>query len=179
VGLADVPPSRLLPIRSGDAGVTDTLKLMAQLARQYKVDPLIRQTSARIVQPCQAKDDLAEAGALQNWVRSNIRYVGDVLDVETIQTPDYTLRERYGDCDDQSVLLATLLLAIGIPAAYCAVGTDGGPFCHVLAVAIVRQRTQVIQVPLETTLSSDPMTGEAVGPGWFPQNATCIRFFHI
>lgn len=180
MGLADAPPpSQLLPIRSGDAGVTDTLKLMAQLARQYKVNPVIRQTSARIVQACPEKDDLSEATALQNWVRSNIRYVGDVLDVETVQTPDYTLQERYGDCDDQSVLLCTLLLAIGIPAAYCALGTDGGPYCHVMPIAIVRQHTQVIHVPLETTLSRDPQTGDPVGPGWFPQNATCIRFWHI
>jgi hypothetical protein len=180
VGLADAPPpSALLSVRSGDAGVTDTLKLMAQLARQYKVNPVIRQTSARIVQPCPAKDDLSEAGALQNWVRANIRYVGDVLDVETVQTPDYTLQERYGDCDDQSVLLASLLLAIGIPAAYCAVGVDGATFSHVMAIAIIRQHTQVLYTPLETTLAKDPVTGEAIGPGWFPQNATCVRFWHI
>jgi hypothetical protein len=180
VGLADVPPpSQLLSVRSGDAGVTDTLKLMATLARQYKVNPVIRQTSARIVQSAPAKDDLAEATALQNWVRSNIRYTGDVLDVETIQTPDYTLQERYGDCDDQSVLLASFLLAIGIPAAYCAVGVDGGPYSHVMPVAILRQHTQVVYSPLETTLSTDPVTGAAIGPGWFPANATCVRFWHI
>jgi hypothetical protein len=180
VGLADVPPpSQLLSVRSGDAGVTDTLKLMAQVARQYKVNPVIRQTSARIVQGCPPKDDLSEAAALQNWVRSNIRYVGDVVDVETIQTPDYTLQERYGDCDDQSVLLATLLLAIGIPAAYCAVGVDGGPYSHVMPVAILRQHTQVLYSPLETTLSKDPVTGEPIGPGWFPHNATRVRFWHI
>lgn len=180
MGLADAPPpSQLLSIRSGDAGVTDTLKLMAQLARQYKVNPTIRQTSARIVQSCPAKDELCEAGALQSWVRTNIRYVGDVLDVETVQTPDYTLSERYGDCDDQSVLLATLLLAIGIPAAYCALGTNGGPFSHVMPVAILRQHTQVLYVPCETTLSKDPQTGQAIGPGWFPQDATCVKFWHI
>lgn len=180
MGLADVPPpSQLLSVRSGNAGVTDTLKLMAQLARQYKVNPVIRQTSARIVQSCPEKDDLSEAAALQSWVRANIRYVGDVLDVETIQTPDYTLQERYGDCDDQSLLLASCLLAIGIPAAYCAVGVDGGPFSHVMPVAILRQHTQVLYSPLETTLSQDPVTGETIGPGWFPQNATCVRFWHI
>jgi Transglutaminase-like superfamily len=179
VGLADAPPAQLVSIRSGDAGVTDTLKLMARLARQYKVDPVIRQTSARIVQGCPGKDELCEASALQNWVRSNIRYVGDVLDVETVQTPDYTLQERYGDCDDQSVLLATFLLAIGIPAAYCALGTNGGPFSHVMPVAILRQHTQVLYVPCETTLLKDPVTGQQIGPGWFPSDATCVRFQHI
>jgi Transglutaminase-like superfamily len=179
VGLANAPPAQLLSIRSGDAGVTDTLKLMAQIARQYKADPFIRQTSARIVQTCPPKNDLCEVAALQSWVASNIRYTQDVLDVETIQTPDYTLQEGYGDCDDQSVLLATLLMAVGIPAAYCALGTGGGPFSHVMTVAIVRQHTQVLQVPCETTLARDPETGQAIGPGWFPRDTTCVRFWHI
>lgn len=180
MGLADAPPgARLLPIRSGDAGVTDTLKLMAQLARQGKINPLVRQTGARIVQSCPAKNELCEVGALQAWVQSNIRYTGDVLDYETLQPPDYTLQEGYGDCDDQSILMAAMLMAIGIPAAFCAVGVDGGPFSHVLPVAILRQHTQVLQVPCETTLTRDPHTGAAVGPGWFPSDTTCQRFWHI
>ncbi len=88
MSLAPGPPSQLLNISSGDAGVTDTLRLMAQLARQYKTNPFVRQTGARIVQVCPAKDDLCEITALQNWVRSNIRYTGDVYDTETVQTPE-------------------------------------------------------------------------------------------
>ena len=172
------PPSQLLSIRSGSGGVTDTLKLMAQVAKQYKVDPVIRQTAARAIQAAPEKDDLAEAAALQDWVRTNIRYTGDVLDVETLQTPDYTLQEGYGDCDDQATLLATMLLAVGIPAAYCAVGVDGEPFSHVMAFAGLRGYTPPY-VSLETTLTTDPSNGQFIGPGWFPLNATSVRFFHI
>lgn len=151
---------------------------MAKIAKRYQVDPLIRQTSARIVRSCPPKDDLCEVGTLQNWVRSNIRYTGDVLDVETVQTPDYTLTEGYGDCDDQSVLLATLLMSIGHPAAFCAVGIAGGPFSHVLPVAILRQHTQVLYVPCETTISKDE-NGTPVGPGWFPPDVSCMKLWHI
>ena len=172
------PPSQLLSIRSGSGGVADTLKLMAQCAKQYKVDPLIRQTAARAISSAPEKDDLAEAAALQDWVRSNIRYTGDVLDVETLQTPNYTLQEGYGDCDDQATLLAAMLLAVGIPAAYCAVGVDGDPYSHVMTFAGLRGYNPPY-VALETTLTTDPQTGEPVGPGWFPQNATCVKFFHI
>jgi transglutaminase-like putative cysteine protease len=153
----------------------DTLKIMAQLARQYKVDPLVRQTAARAVVSCPAKDDMCEAATLQNWVRTNIRYTGDVLDTETVQTPPYTLQERYGDCDDQATLLATCLMAIGIPAAFCAVGVDNGPFSHVMTFAMLRGSQPVA---LETTLDVDE-TGQVVGPGWFPSDVTSVRFFHI
>jgi transglutaminase-like putative cysteine protease len=172
------PPSQLLSIRPGSGGVTDTLKLMAQIARQYKTNPVIRQTAARAIASAPEKDDLAEAAALQDWVRTNIRYTGDVLDVETIQTPDYTLQEGYGDCDDQAILLATMLLAVGIPAAYCAVGVDNQPFSHVMAYAGLRGYTPPY-VSLETTLTTDPDTGAPIGPGWFPANTTCVKFFHI
>jgi transglutaminase-like putative cysteine protease len=179
VGLGYVgPSSQLLSIRSGSGGVTDTLKLMAQVARQYKVDPVVRQTAAAAVQAAPEKDDLAEAAALQDWVRSNIRYTGDVLDVETLQTPPYTLQYKWGDCDDQSTLLAALLMAVGIPAAFCAVGVDGEPFSHVMTFAQLRGYTPPC-VSLETTLTTDPQTGQLIGPGWFPQHATSVRFFHI
>jgi Transglutaminase-like superfamily len=177
VGLVDAPPpSQLLQIRPGNAGVSDTLRLMAQIAKQFRVNPVIRQTSARIVSSCPGKDELCEAGSLQSWVRANIRYTGDVHEVETLQYPDYTLQERYGDCDDQSLLLASLLMAIGIPAAYCALGTNDGPFSHVMTIAILRTGEHV---PLETTLARDPKTGELIGPGWFPSDATCIKMWHI
>lgn len=172
------PPSQLLSIRSGSGGVTDTLKLMVQVARQYKVNPLVRQTAARAIARVREKDDLAEAGALQNWVRSNIRYTGDVLDTETLQTPDYTLAEGYGDCDDQATLLATMLMAVGIPAAYCAIAVDGEPFSHVLTFARLRGYIPP-EVSLETTLTTDPDTGALIGPGWWPQNVTDVRFMHI
>src|SRR5215469_3223161 len=151
-----VPPSQLIPIRSGLAGVNDTLKLMAQLAKTYKANALVRSTAARIVQSCTSRDDMCELAALQNWIRTNIRYTEDVYGVETLQTPEYTIEERYGDCDDQSILMATLLLAVGKPAAYCAVGVDGGPYSHVLPVAILRQHDQILYVPCETTLTNDP-----------------------
>lgn len=177
-GYVGAPPSQLLAIPSGTAGVTATLKLMAQIARQYKADPLLRQTAARIVQSAPEKDDLAEAAALQDWVRANIRYTGDVLDVETLQTPDYTLQEAYGDCDDQAILLATLLLAIGIPAAYMAIAVDGETFTHVMAFACVRGYNPP-WVSLETTLTTDPQSGAPIGPGWWPHNVTAAKMYHI
>lgn len=179
MGLGVPPPAQLLSIRSGVGGVTDTLKVMAQLARQYKVHPLLVQTANRIIAGCAGRDQVCELEQLQNWVRNRIRYAADPVDVEKVQTPDYTLQEGYGDCDDQSVLLATFLLAIGIPAAFCALGVNGGPYSHVLPVAILRQHTQVLYVPCETTLSADPYTGEPIGPGWFPSDVTCQKWYHI
>ena len=56
----------------------------------------------------------------------------DVADVETVQAPDKTLIDGNGDCDDQAVLLGSLMQSIGIPVRFVAVGFhDRGPFSHV------------------------------------------------
>jgi transglutaminase-like putative cysteine protease len=57
----------------------------------------------------------------------------DVLGVETIRTPELTMRERVGDCDDKAVLLASLLAAVGHPSRFVALafGPPPAPFSHV------------------------------------------------
>lgn len=177
--LSSPPPARLLSIPSGEAGVTATLKLMAQIARQYCSHPLIRQSAADLVNQCAPHDQECEVATLQAWVQNNIRYIHDVDEVETLQTPDYTLQHGYGDCDDQSILMASMLLSIGIKAAYVAIGIEGGPFSHVLPVAILRQHDRVLHLPCETTMTRDPKTGVPITLGWFPVDATSQKFFHV
>ena len=49
-----------------------------------------------------------------------------------MQTPDKTLSDGSGDCDDKCVLLAALLQSIGHPVRFVAVGfRRGGPLSHV------------------------------------------------
>lgn len=71
----------------------------------------------------------------------------DVNTVETVQTPDKTLLDGSGDCDDQAVLLGSLLESIGHPARFLAVGFQPGVFAHVLVEGKIGARW----VPLETT----------------------------
>jgi transglutaminase-like putative cysteine protease len=177
-------PAEVLPIASGEAGVRATLKHMVKIARQYKTHPLVRELARRVVQPCKSGDQAAEAAALQSYVQQRIRYVADVWDVETLQSPVITLGYREpsfgaympggvasGDCDDQSVALAALLLSIGIPGCFVAVGMDGGPFSHVLTQAQLRERTQVRYIPLETIIPA--------APGWFPPETTEAMIAHF
>ncbi len=59
---------------------------------------------------------------LHRFVRDNIRYIKDIRDVETVAYPDITLQQGQGDCDDKSVLLASLLESIGHPTPLCCGG---------------------------------------------------------
>lgn len=179
-------PAQVVSIPSGRAGVQATLALMVKLVRQYKAHPLIRETARSLVQGCADRDVDCEISALQAFVRDSIRYTADVDGVETLQTPVVTLGylepafgqygaggTASGDCDDKSTLLASLLQAVGIPGAFCAVQLQGsGVYSHVLVEARLRRRTGVEYVPLETIV-------EGVGPGWFPPDATCFMLAHF
>jgi len=50
-----------------------------------------------------------------HYVRRNVRYTRDHVTHDTFQAPHRTLQYRAGDCDDQTILLGSLLRAVGIP----------------------------------------------------------------
>lgn len=93
---------------------------------------------------------------MHGWVRDQVQYVRDVRGVETLSTPALILAQRQGDCDDKSLLLATLLEAIGHPTRFVAMDF-GRRFSHVS----VEVRLGPQWVHLETT--------EPVPAGWYPR----------
>lgn len=139
---SDVPgglSGRLLTISNGAAGVFETASAMRQLINAYKTDVEIRTTAANVVFLTPEKDDLSEVEAVFNWVRDHIRYLKDVNMVETLTTPDRTLQLGYGDCDDQVVLLASMLESIGYPTRLVITGYgDPGVYEHVYLQALVQ-----------------------------------------
>jgi transglutaminase-like putative cysteine protease len=55
---------------------------------------------------------LAKVARLVSWFHANVTY----LTHELPQFPNETLSQRQGDCDDQSILLISMLRSLGIPA---------------------------------------------------------------
>jgi len=99
----------------------ETANLLKTLAHKYKTDPAIRETALEIIENVPSRDQLREVKAIFRWIRDNIRFVPDAYGTEGIQIPTLTLPHFYsehgwgqGDCDDQVLLLATMLLSIGI-----------------------------------------------------------------
>jgi len=148
--------AQLLSLPDGDAGTRATLQVMASLVRQYRKNIAVRSLALDVVERVPGHKNFGgEARALCVWVRSNIRYVRDINEVETIQTPLKTLDIGQGDCDDQATLLASLLEAVGFRTRFMAIKTATlGPYVHVVAQAEVGREW----VPLETTEPWEPGT---------------------
>jgi hypothetical protein len=119
------------PLMGGDPGVAQTIDQMRSLVNEALTDPSILRQAKDIVRSVPAFDDYSEAQALYNWVRANIRFTKDPVDKETLYPPSEMLQIRSGDCDDISMLLATLLMAIGYPARLMTVAANGDEFSHV------------------------------------------------
>ena len=129
------PPAVLsLPLAGGDAGVEQTINSMRSLVDEALHDPSIIRMATDIVRSVPAFDDFAEAKALYEWVRANIRFTKDPVNKEKLYPPAELLQIRAGDCDDISMLLGTLLMAVGYPARLVTVAAsqqDPEQFSHV------------------------------------------------
>jgi transglutaminase-like putative cysteine protease len=127
------PPqlASLFDIGNGVDAVVNTVNAMVRIVRIYKPDPQIYTTAREIVSNVAQKNYYGEAKAVQEWVRDNIRYTQDVADIETLQTPDVTIYHASGDCDDKSILTASLLLSLGHPVRFKIIGPGNGVYEHV------------------------------------------------
>lgn len=164
--ISDTPPAVLLSLASGEEGIRQTLRLMSKIVQEGKKNPIIRHTAQSLVAHLAPKNWWAEVDALFRFVRDEIRYVRDVRGVETLHLPQQILKQRQGDCDDKSVLLASLLEAISHPTRFVAVGRTPNQFCHVL----VEVRMGAKWLPLETT--------EPVPMGWTPPGTRSRMIMH-
>jgi transglutaminase-like putative cysteine protease len=154
-------------IGSGEQGVIDTLKIMRREIIKGKQSPLIRQFTANLVNGLRQKDYIGEVRKIHEFVRDNIRYVKDIDGVETVHGAEFILKNRYGDCDDKSILVASMLLSIGHPCAIVACGFIEKMFSHVYVITKIGEKW----VPVETT--------EQVALGWQPTGQSCRKICHI
>lgn len=132
---------------------------MRSLVRSGKKTLPVRKAALSIVKGLAQKDYPGELRRIHAWVRDHIRYVKDVNGVETLQSPEQTLQMGQGDCDDKSILAASLLESIGFSTRFVAIGFKPRCFSHVLVEAKLDGRW----IPVETT--------EPVALGWQPLGA--------
>ncbi|MEA3429663.1 MAG: transglutaminase-like domain-containing protein [Nanoarchaeota archaeon] len=81
----------------------------------YPVSPDIKRAANKIVaEGCNSGIKICQIKAIHYFIRDKIDYVSDPKSREFIQTPESTLFSKAGDCEDKSVLLVSMLKAIGV-----------------------------------------------------------------
>ena len=93
------------------------LQIIRQIAEQRGRDPRIAKLAVSIIKKakCEPREYKKQAEALLKWVQDpkNIYYVNEPG--ERLQDPIYTIREGYGDCDDQVLVLCALFESVRLP----------------------------------------------------------------
>lgn len=138
-------PPKVVSQQIGDSeyGNYQTVGVMRGVARKYARDPRVRQLALRILLNAgvSSHNFLDEADAIGTFVQQNVRYVRDPNNIEQLHDPIYMIDQiakgtAQGDCDDQALLVATLLLSIGAEPLFAIVRFKAydGPFNHIYTV---------------------------------------------
>ena len=155
-------------LSGGSLGTSQTLQEMRKLSRAGCRDPVIIQLASQLVRDVPQYDRKGEIIALHGFVRDAIRYTSDPIDFELVRTPRAVLEMGVGDCDDKSILLASLLRCIGRPARFVAVQMRGQCcFSHVYVETPMGRRW----ICLETI--------KPVPAGWQPAGVVKRMVVHI
>jgi hypothetical protein len=125
-------------IPSGDAGTLRTLQLMAQLATEGAISPVMREVVAGVVLGS-GRDPRAHAELIGQWLAERTEFLADPSVAEALVPATDALQHIVqrgifqGDCDDVAVLAAAMGLCIGLRARFVVVAfhAPDAPYAHV------------------------------------------------
>lgn len=143
---------------------------MKKIARVRAGDPLIRKLALNILQQSQVPSHhfLDEAAAIGEFVKRKVRYVRDPDNIEYLTDPLDMVKQMQngnaqGDCDDMSLLAATLLLSVGHQPMFRAVRYENamGNYNHIYVVEHDRNPgQQASRIVIDCILKDRPIGSE-------------------
>jgi hypothetical protein len=141
--LGNLPQSKETTLKSGANGNKQTVSIMQNIARQRSKHQLIRRLAENILLDAKIPSHhyLDECMAIGEFVRRHVRYVKDPQGMEQLSDPVLMVKmiqegRAVGDCDDISLLIATLLLSVGHHCFFRIVKYKKffGPYNHIYVV---------------------------------------------
>jgi len=135
-----------------------------RLIEKAKYNPFVKSIAVQIIKRRKVphKDYLGQTRAIFDFVRSRVKYIKDPVGYDQLSPPIRTIYQGYGDCEDNAVLLASLLESIGIPTKLKLVATRGPKYDHIYVLAGIPLDSKVRWMPLDTTLARTKPMGYEV-----------------
>lgn len=149
-------PIAISRVPSGIEGVRATLAMMRRVVLQYRKNTIIRYFAIDLCEQFDQHDYGSELRAIHEYVRDRVRYVRDIRDVETIQTPLATLQVNAGDCDDKTTLFCALCESIGFATGFKAVALRGARIGHVYPIVYLKGKALAAEVIRPVPLGWEP-----------------------
>lgn len=144
--------SALARVKDGNAAYRYLLTLIRQDERVYRAELAhVASLFARAYGP----DPLRVAMALHRWVQLQVKFTRER--VETFRSPVYTMRARFGDCDDSARLLVGLYRAGGMTAKLDRLDRPNGTPKHVFARVVVGGRAYAAETTIPARFGEEPL----------------------
>lgn len=117
--MLDYPQTEIRKIGRGKDSVIETLKVMRELVDNGVKDWKVRWAAINLVKTLPQRDWAQEVNAIYLFLQNYMRYTHDTFHLELVHTPQFLLESIMeegivlGDCDDYSILGASLLRVLG------------------------------------------------------------------
>lgn len=162
-----IPQIQETSISNGLNGNIETIQVMREKARLRSGHPLVRKLALNILQEYNVKSHhfVDEALAIGDYVKRKVRYVRDPDAIEYLTDPLDLVKAiqngtAQGDCDDMSLLTASLLLSVGIQPKFRAVRYKEpyGNYNHIYVVAYERNPyKKPVRIVLDCIMKDRPI----------------------
>jgi len=157
VSLGQIPVKRIIrmPLRPGNAGVRDTLVVLATLVEKGRIDPEVHRRTWQLILPFQPREKRQQVENLFRFVqgqqkrapregsvftgpdpRRQFKWRSDPRGVELIYDARLVLHNKAGDCEELTMLLATMLTIAGFPTEFVVVSRRPDKQFHHIFVRI-------------------------------------------
>ena len=159
--------------RSKNMPIDERVRNIQNLIWESVNDPRMIKLAREITRNAPERDGEAEAREIYMAVKARVRYTGDVAPVrmpdgkveaiDLYQSAWRTWEFGGGDCDDQSILVATLLSINGITAMLRVTATSkSADWSHIYPVALLPKFAPKKKLPVDTTLPGNKRFGYEV-----------------
>lgn len=124
--------ARLYGNIGGRPAISRTIVNMRRLVNKYRRHPLIIEVTRRVMRAYNVPRDnpKKEIEAIYKFLSKHVRYTKDPVNVELLQDPLLTLAWGTGDCDDISVLAASMAESIGLPTRFVLYSSKNATLPH-------------------------------------------------
>lgn len=120
-------------IAAHEASVRYRVRTLAQMVRDRLVNSKWLALASVVVNG--AKTHVEQLSKLYDYAKATIRKQRDPYGYDVFYTPEVTLIQRFGDCDEYTSLIALLAKSLGYPVIIRAVSMDGYRYSHVYPLA--------------------------------------------
>lgn len=176
--LPDLPTVQEISKPNGQGGYKATIRSVGNIdsrvrhvintIQKGRKDPRVRAFAVKAVsQKCgrgwcvPERDWWGEVRQVFEAIRQNVRYVRDIHQIDTFQSPKRTLEFGGGDCDDYSITLGSALQSIGYPIKVRIVQTrDSSDYNHIFLLVGLPPRGPNTWYSLDASMDK--------APGWHP-----------